>query len=102
MSLVDDVGKKWSFEFCFWYSKESRIYYFKKFYPYVQSRNLRGGDTGAEISKSLPEFLYLDFVVFSHLNPPNIQSPNISILVGDIILPLFVSTLCSSFVHNLM
>lgn len=45
MSLVDDAGKEWTFEFCFWYSKESRIYYFKKFYPYVQARNLRGGDT---------------------------------------------------------
>ncbi|KAG0620032.1 hypothetical protein M758_4G183600 [Ceratodon purpureus] len=45
MSLVDDAGKKWTFEFCFWFSKESRIYYFKKFHPYVQARNLRGGDT---------------------------------------------------------
>ncbi|XP_073389703.1 B3 domain-containing protein Os07g0679700 isoform X2 [Physcomitrium patens] len=45
MTLVDATGKEWSFEFCFWHSKESRIYYFKKFYPYVQSTDLRGGDT---------------------------------------------------------
>uniref|UniRef100_A0A7I4DAG6 CW-type domain-containing protein n=1 Tax=Physcomitrium patens TaxID=3218 RepID=A0A7I4DAG6_PHYPA len=45
MTLIDDAGKEWSFEFCFWYSKESRIYYLKRFYPYVQATNLRGGDT---------------------------------------------------------
>lgn len=45
MTLVDAAGKEWSFEFCFWHSKESRIYYFKKFYPYVQSTDLCGGDT---------------------------------------------------------
>jgi hypothetical protein len=46
MKLLDEFGKEWAFEFCFWHSKESRIYYFKKFYPYVQSTDLRGGDTG--------------------------------------------------------
>ncbi|CAM6045556.1 unnamed protein product [Sphagnum compactum] len=45
MKLLDEFGKEWAFEFCFWHSKESRIYYFKKFYPYVQSTDLRGGDT---------------------------------------------------------
>ena len=63
MSLVDDAGKEWTFEFCFWYSKESRIYYFKKFYPYVQARNLRGGDTGAEISRLYTWILFFDLVV---------------------------------------
>jgi len=66
MSLVDDTGKKWSFEFCFWYSKESRIYYFKKFYPFVQARNLRGGDTGARESL-LPEALFLGLNVSNQL-----------------------------------
>lgn len=45
MKLLDNKGKEWSFEFCFWHSKDSRIYYFKKFYPFVQSENLVGGDT---------------------------------------------------------
>lgn len=52
MKLLDNKGKEWSFEFCFWHSKDSRIYYFKKFYPFVQSENLTGGDTGA--MRSLP------------------------------------------------
>lgn len=45
MKLLDNKGKEWCFEFCFWHSKDSRIYYFKKFYPFVQSENLVGGDT---------------------------------------------------------
>jgi hypothetical protein len=53
MKLLDNKGKEWSFEFCFWHSKDSRIYYFKKFYPFVQSENLVGGDTGAVCSLSL-------------------------------------------------
>lgn len=52
MTLVDASGKEWSFEFCFWHSKDSRIYYFKKFYPYVQATDLRGGDTGTYIIES--------------------------------------------------
>lgn len=54
MKLIDASGKEWSFEFCFWHSKDSRIYYFKKFYPYVQSTDLRGGDTGALSTFSSP------------------------------------------------
>ena len=61
MKLLDNKGKEWSFEFCFWHSKDSRIYYFKKFYPFVQSENLVGGDTGAICS------LYADCIVFPSL-----------------------------------
>lgn len=46
ISFLDEFGKEWSFEFCFWHSKDSRIYYLKKFFPFVQSANIRGGDTG--------------------------------------------------------
>lgn len=65
MTLVDASGKEWSFEFCFWHSKESRIYYFKKFYPYVQATDLRGGDTGTYITVCLLSFLFLRESSFS-------------------------------------
>lgn len=65
MTLVDASGKEWSFEFCFWHSKDSRIYYFKKFYPYVQATDLRGGDTGTYIIESLLLFLRLRKFSFS-------------------------------------
>lgn len=76
MSLVDEEGRTWSFEFCFWYSKESRIYYFKRFYPYVQARNLRGGDTGEGISLDVyMSFSLLIFFCCQSSQSCNIRSP---------------------------
>jgi hypothetical protein len=56
MSLVDDAGKEWTFEFCFWYSKESRIYYFKQgIYEVVTQVQ--------KFLSRIPEFFFLDLVV---------------------------------------